>query len=96
MMIGQTGNISDLEPGSGNLKYAKGMIVNLSEDDSSGCGWVVEIDKKYFKPKNLSKAFHKDSLHVNLDYDLSLTMFHCPDTEEHLQEIMINWMEKEK
>ena len=83
------------ETGDGNVNYKKGIVKNLGEADN-GCGWVVEIEGKNFKPKNLSKAFHKQNLKVNLDFDYSLTLYKCGNSKNDLQEIYVNWMEKIK
>jgi len=83
------------EPGKDFKKYQKGMVVNL-ESDYKGCGWVIEIEGKQFKPKNLSKSFKKDNLVIKLDYEKSLTLFKCTSNKKSYQEIYINWMEISK
>ncbi len=81
------------EPGEMGRSYKKGTIINHSSGDG-GCGWMLEIEGKLFKPKNLSKAFKKDSLVVKLDYETSMTIFKCDQLKGGAQEIYINWMEK--
>lgn len=86
----------DKEPGKDYRKYQKGMIVNFDNTANKGCGWMIEVEGHTFKPKNLSKAFYKDSMVVKLDYEKSLTIYKCEKATPGFQEIYINWMEKSK
>ncbi len=94
---GEDGKKGDKEPGNDSRSYKKGMIVNLGNGGDMPCGWVIEIEGKKYKPKNMSKAFQKDSLVVKLDFENSLSVFKCDQLrEDGAQEIYINWMEKSK
>ena len=82
-------------PDDAGVSFKQGIIKKLGEGEKA-CGWVVVIEGSAFKPKNLSKAFQKANLLVNIDFDYSLSLFRCDGAEHDLQEIYVNWIETAK
>jgi hypothetical protein len=58
-----------------------------------GCDWLIEMDGRIFKPKNLKDAFKKDGLRVKMDFEFSLSLYQCKEMKEKVQEINIHWIE---
>ena len=83
------------EPIKTGLKYQEAYIINTG-DSSDACAWLIDIDGKYFKPKNLSHAFKQDSLHVKIDYEFSMTIYKCDSLDEGTQEVYLNWIDRVK
>ncbi len=73
-------------------QYKEAVIKDYSAL-GEGCEWLIGIDGKLFRPKNLQDAFKKDGLHVNLDIEFALTLFKCPEMDESVQEVSITWIE---
>jgi hypothetical protein len=76
----------------GCLQYKEGFVRNY-DAMGKGCEWLVEIDGKLFRPKNLQEGFRKDGLKVKIDFEYSLSMFKCPEMNESVQEVSITWIE---
>ncbi len=73
-------------------QYKEGIIKDYNAM-GNGCEWLIEIDGKLFRPKNLKENFKKDGLRVKIDFEYSLTLFSCPAFEEKIQEVNITWIE---
>ena len=55
-----------------------------------GCGWVVDISSKIYKPENLPSEFEIDELEVKIKYDTLSSKANCGFVVDFLDEIYIN------
>ena len=78
-------------PEDNTPKYSKATVI---EADTTGgdCAWLIKIENDYYKPKNLEKKFKKDLLEISVDYEPSLSKFHCEATDKKLDEIIVHWV----
>lgn len=74
------------------VQYKEGIVKNYSAM-GEGCDWLIEMDGRIFKPKNLKDAFKKDGLRVKMDFEFSLSLYQCKEMKEKVQEINIHWIE---
>jgi len=74
------------------VQYKEGVVKNYSAM-GEGCDWLIEMDGRIFKPKNLKDAFKKDGLRVKMDFEFSLSLYQCKEMKEKVQEINIHWIE---
>lgn len=60
-------------------KNTNAMIVYSGPVAADGCEWLVEINgtNEVYSPVNLSPTFKKDSLKVNVTFNVLTTKFHC-------------------
>ena len=49
-----------------NEKFEIGIIKDLGDPSVDGCGWIIEISSKSYKPQNLAEEFKIDNLKVEL------------------------------
>jgi hypothetical protein len=73
------GNTKVKTSGVGNA-----MIVNTGLIAADGCGWLIKIDSNFYHADNLPEQFQKDSLNVNIDYNLSTSKFQCSTNPNNL------------
>jgi hypothetical protein len=74
------------------VQYKEGVVKNYSAL-GAGCDWLIEMDGRLFKPKNLKDSFKKDGLRVKIDFEFSLSLYQCEEMKEKIQEINIHWIE---
>ena len=53
------------------------LIVNTGPAAADGCGWLVKVDSTFYHTDNLPSEFEKDSLSVNINYELSNSKSPC-------------------
>jgi hypothetical protein len=60
-------------------KNTNAIIIYTGEVAADGCGWLVKINDtgEEYSPVNLSPAFQKDSLKVNITFSVLTTKFAC-------------------
>jgi hypothetical protein len=58
---------------------ADAIVINTGPVEADGCGWLIKIKSNgvEYSPTNLTAAFQKDSLQVNVSYTLLTTKFGC-------------------
>ena len=58
---------------------ANAVIINTGDPAYDGCGWLIKLNstKTEYSPANLTAAFQKDSLKVNITYILLSTKYSC-------------------
>lgn len=85
----------DNGPGDGEAPdYKKAMVLDYGSTHENDCGWLIQVNDKLFRPKNLNEAFQQDSLMVKLDYEFSMSLYECDSGKLRVQEVYINWIEK--
>lgn len=57
--------------------FENGLILDFGDPAVDGCGWVIEINTTTYKPLDLGSEFQKDSLRVEINYNIQNTMADC-------------------
>jgi hypothetical protein len=58
---------------------ANAIIINTGDPAYDGCGWLIKLSSNNteYSPTNLTPAFQKDSLKVNISYTLLNSKYRC-------------------
>ena len=75
-------------------KFANGIVKDYGEPAVDGCGWLIEISSKLYKPQNLTEDFQVDNLGIELKYTLLNTKATCGLSSMLFDEINIVEIEK--
>ncbi len=59
------------------IENVEGTIIDMGDEASDGCGWMIKVDTTLLKPNSLSDEFLIDQLPVLFDYKPTRIYNHC-------------------
>lgn len=79
----------------GKDDFVSATIYDYGEPALDGCGWVIEVSNKVYKPVNLSSQYQIDGLSVQIDFTKLNSKANCGLAINAYDELEINKIKKE-